>query len=77
MSKRNPKKEGRNFLKDRMKKLLHEKFEKGAEEKGAKKLMKATIIAEDHEGLGQGAKTLAEMMLDKYRSENDDDNDDE
>jgi hypothetical protein len=73
MSKKDPKKAGKEILRKKMKEMMAEKFSKGAEEKGVKKLMKATIIAEDQEGLGEGAKTLAEMMLDKYKSDKDED----
>ena len=72
MSKKDPKKSGRKELRESMKKMFQERLSKNAEEKGfkPKRMMKATIIAEDQEGLGEGAKTLAEMMLEKYRDQN-------
>lgn len=73
MSKKDPKADAKKFLREKMKSMMSEKFENEAKDKGIKKLMKATIIAEDEEGLGEGAKTLAEMMLDKYKKDNSDD----
>lgn len=73
MSKKDPKKEGKDFLKKRMKEMMAEKFSDTAKKKNVKKLMKATIIAEDEESLGEGARTLSEIMLDKYKKDQDDD----
>ena len=58
---------------------MAEKFNKGADKKGMKKkpMMKATIMAEDAEGLGEGARTLSEMMLGKWKEENDHDEEDD